>query len=73
MKIIIYISLLFLFSFTLISAAEPNCTTTLSKLKPECNFIGKGVDKMKNFSKKNKTIDQSINNISDAVKKKINK
>jgi len=42
---------------------EKNCESNLSKLNPTCNFIGRSVDKMKDFSSKNKTIDQSLNNI----------
>ena len=40
----------------------------LAKLKTDCNFVGKSMKKMKEFSKENQTINQSIDNI----KKKIN-
>ena len=65
----IYLSLVIIFSFTLLNAAEKKCNSALSKLKPECNFFGKGVEKMKNFSKKNKTINQSIDNVKEKLKK----
>ena len=39
---------------------KTNCKSALSKLKPSCNFIGKGVDGMTKFSAKNKTIGQSM-------------
>ena len=69
MKKIIIITSMLLFSSSFINAAEPKCDTRLSKLNPDCNFIGKGFKKMKDFSKKNKTIDQSYNNIKEKLKK----
>ena len=45
------------------SAEKEKCVTAFSILKPSCNIIGKGVTKLKNFSSKNKTIGQSIENI----------
>ena len=53
--------LLLLFSTPLYSN-EIKCNTTLSKLKPECNFIGKGAKKLKSLSENNKTIDQTLEN-----------
>jgi hypothetical protein len=44
-------------------ANELNCDSVLSKLKPSCNFIGKGKDKLNAFSKKNKTIGDTYRNI----------
>ena len=52
MKKIIIITSMLLFSSSFINAAEPKCDTRLSKLNPDCNFIGKGFKKMKDFSKK---------------------
>tara|TARA_A100001011_G_C14297445_1_gene839118 strand:- start:1215 stop:1427 length:213 start_codon:yes stop_codon:yes gene_type:complete len=46
------------------------CDGILAKLKKECNIVGKSLDKMKDFSSKNKTIDQSLENIKDKLKKK---
>ena len=57
--------------FNNISLADTNkdCEGVLAKLKAECNIVGKSMKKMKEFSNKNKTINQSIDNI----KKKIDK
>ena len=63
------ISSIFIFNFTYSNSEETNCNTAFSKLKPGCNFIGKGVEKMKGFSKKNKTLDQSFGNIKEKIKK----
>tara|TARA_B110000211_G_C13721096_1_gene396057 strand:+ start:176 stop:406 length:231 start_codon:yes stop_codon:yes gene_type:complete len=60
-KIIMIITTIIL-SFSAANANDAKCNTVLSKLKAECNFIGKGFNKMRSFSEKNKTIDQSINN-----------
>tara|TARA_A100001015_G_C15015530_1_gene725301 strand:+ start:257 stop:463 length:207 start_codon:yes stop_codon:yes gene_type:complete len=68
MKKIILISIFTLFSTIVLSQEnKTKCETALQKLKPSCNFIGDGMNKMKSFSKKNKTIDQTFNNI---IKKK---
>ena len=40
----------------------------MAKLKAKCNIVGKSMDKMREFSKENKTIGQSLG-ISDEVKK----
>ena len=37
-----------------------NCASALAKLKPKCNVIGSGVKKLKEFSSKNKTIEQTL-------------
>ena len=55
------------------NADELKCNTTLGKLNPKCNFIGKGMEKMKKFSEQNKTLDQSFKNIKDNVEKKLKK
>ena len=60
MKKIIFIFTVLILSFYSVNATEPKCDTALSKLKPKCNFVGEGMDKMKKFSKKNKTIDQTL-------------
>ena len=55
------------------NAEEAKCNTALSKLSTKCNFIGKGVEKLKKFSEKNKTLDQSYKNIKLTIEKKIKK
>ena len=66
-KILCIITLSLLVNFP-IKANEPKCDTALSKLKPSCNFIGKGKDKLKAFSEKNKTIGNTIKNIKEKKK-----
>ena len=73
MKKILYIAIVLIFNFHSLNADELKCNTTLGKLNPKCNFIGKGMEKMKKFSEKNKTLDQSYNNIKKSVEKKIKK
>ena len=73
MKKILYIFIVLIFSCNPINAKEVKCDTVLNKLKPKCNLIGKGMDKMKKFSKNNKTLDQSFGNIKKTVKEKLEK
>ena len=73
MKKILYIFIVLLFNSYVVNAEEIKCDTALSKLKPKCNLIGKGMDKMRKFSKDNKTLDQSFGNIKETVKKKLKK
>ena len=49
--------------------ADDKCKGIMAKLKKECNIVGKSMDKMKEFSDKNKTIGQSLG-ISDKDSKK---
>ena len=49
--------------------ADEKCKGIVAKLKKECNIVGKSMDKMKEFSDKNKTIGQSLG-ISDKDSKK---
>ena len=65
-KIILSIIIIMCSSGVLLAA---NCEGALAKLKPSCNFIGEGVQQMKNFSKNNKTIDKSLEN-AGVIKKK---
>ena len=60
-----YLFLIIILFFTKNSFAEANtnCEGVLAKLKTDCNIVGKSMKKMKEFSKENKTIDQSIDNI----------
>ena len=71
----IFFIILFFSTTTILFAEEKKvkCNTALSKLKPSCNLIGNGVNKLKEFSAKNKTIDQSLRNIEGTVKEGIKK
>ena len=73
MKKILFILILLIFNFYSVNAEEVKCNSALSKLSPKCNFIGKGMEKMKKFSEKNKTLDQSYKNIKKSFEKKIKK
>ena len=73
MKKIFYIFIAIIFNYSSVNANEVNCDTALSKLKPKCNLIGKGMDKMKKFSKDNRTLNQSVENIKETVKEKLKK
>ena len=73
MKKILCISIILFFSSYSVNAKVTKCNNTLSKLNPKCNFIGKGMEKMKKFSEKNKTLDQSFKNIKTNVEKKLKK
>ena len=73
MKKILYIFIVLIFNYSPTNAKEVKCDTALSKLKPKCNLIGKGMDKMRKFSKDNKTLDQSFGNIKKTVKEKLEK
>ena len=78
MKRLIIILIIILIPNLSFANTESNNCEGLNKLKPSCNFVGLGMDKLKNFSKKNQTIDQSIKNVQDSktlkkVKEKINK
>ena len=67
MKYIFIIILLF-FTKTSFADVNTNCEGVLAKLKTDCNFVGKSMKKMKEFSKENKTINQSIDNIKKKIK-----
>ena len=72
MKILILI-LFILFSQNKIANADTNCEGILAKLKAECNIVGKSMNKMKEFSKDNQTLNQVGDNIGkgvDKIKKK---
>ena len=60
-----YLFLIILLFYTKTSFADvkTNCEGVLAKLKTDCNIVGKSMKKMKEFSKENKTINQSIDNI----------
>ena len=55
------LTIFFIISLNNISYSnQPKCETALQKLKPSCNFIGSSVENMKEFSKKNQTIGQTL-------------
>ena len=64
-KILLILTIMLVPNFAF--SQDENCDKMINKLKPSCNFLGKGVNKMKEFSKNNQTIDQTLNN---AKKKK---
>ena len=67
-----YFSIIILFTITFISIAlaNDNCEGLAAKLKKECNIVGKSIDKMKEFSDKNKTIDQTLGIENKSINKK---
>ena len=71
----IFFIILFFSTTTILFAEEKKvkCNTALTKLKPSCNLIGNGVNKLKEFSAKNKTIDRSLRNIEGTIKEGIKK
>ena len=73
MNKILYIFIILIFNSYAVSAEEVKCDTALSKLNPKCNFVGKGMEKMRKFSQENKTLDQSYKNIKTTVKEKLKK
>ena len=73
MKKILYVLVVLIFNSYPVNAKEIKCETALSKLSPKCNFIGKGMEKMKKFSEKNKTLDQSYKNVKTTIEKKLKK
>tara|TARA_B100000941_G_C28281802_1_gene436892 strand:- start:267 stop:476 length:210 start_codon:yes stop_codon:yes gene_type:complete len=68
MKYLIII-LIIIFSKINLAFANNDCDGVLAKLKSECNIVGKSLEKMRDFSEKNKTIDQSFKNIKEKFKK----
>ena len=73
MNKILYIFIILIFNSYAVNAEEVKCDTALSKLNPKCNFVGKGMEKMRKFSQENKTLDQSYKNIKTTVKEKLKK
>ena len=66
----LYIIIIFIFNSYNVAIANEKCEGMMAKLKKECNIVGKSMDKIKEFSKENKTIDQSFRNIKEKFKKK---
>ena len=56
----LYIIIIFIFNSYNVAIANEECEGMMAKLKKECNIVGKSMDKMKEFSNKNKTIDQTL-------------
>ena len=69
MKKIFYLITFLIINNISLADTNKNCEGILAKLKSDCNIVGKSMEKMREFSDKNKTINQSIDNI----KKKMNK
>ena len=72
MKFLIII-IFIIFSTKSFASDSAECEGVLAKLKAECNIVGKSMNKMKEFSKENKTLDQLGSNIGkgvDKIKKK---
>ncbi len=72
MKFILII-LFAIFSTSLLANSKNECEGILAKLKTECNIVGKSMNKMKEFSKENQTLNQVGDNIGkgvDKIKKK---
>ena len=62
-----------IFSTSSLAETKTECEGILAKLKAECNVVGKSMNKMREFSKENQTLDQVGDNISkgvDKIKKK---
>ena len=57
------------FSINAFASSKDVCDGILAKLKTECNIIGKSMNKMKEFSKDNQTLDQVGDNIGKGVDK----
>ncbi|MDC0902982.1 hypothetical protein OAS21_00795 [Pelagibacteraceae bacterium] len=68
MKKFLFSTITFLLLFSPLSAEE-KCKSLLSKLNPDCNFIGKGAKKLKTISENNKTVGEATNNIGETIKK----
>ena len=63
----------FIIPSLVIADTKNNCEGVLAKLKSECNIVGKSMNKMKEFSKENQTLNQVGDNIGkgvDKIKKK---
>ena len=72
MKFILII-LFVMFSTSSLANSKNECEGILAKLKTECNIVGKSMNKMKEFSKENQTLNQVGDNIGkgvDKIKKK---
>ena len=60
MKKNILLTFIVLFNSNIYAEENKNCASALAKLKPKCNVIGSSVKKLKEFSSKNKTIEQTL-------------
>ena len=66
----ILIAIILIFSTLNFVHAKEKCEGTFAKLKPECNILGKSMNKMKEFSKENKTLNQTLGINNDKSNKK---
>ena len=66
-KIIFALIITLIPAFSFANPELKNCETALQKLKPSCNIIGTGMEKLRNFSEKNKTLDQSFKNVKEKI------
>ena len=57
------------FSISAFANSKDACEGILAKLKTECNIVGKSMNKMKEISKDNQTLDQVGDNIGKGVDK----
>ncbi len=73
MKKIIFLILILIISSPVKAETKPKCDTFGQKLTAKCNFLGKSMNKLKGFSGKNKTLDESYKNIKTTVKEKLKK
>ena len=64
----LFLIILLFYNKTSFADVKTNCEGVLAKLKTDCNIVGKSMKKMKEFSKENKTINQSIDNIKKKIK-----
>tara|TARA_B100001559_G_C16473142_1_gene610008 strand:- start:1052 stop:1273 length:222 start_codon:yes stop_codon:yes gene_type:complete len=68
MKYLIFISFM-MFCTKSFASSEVDCKGLLAKLKAECNIVGKSMEKMREFSKDNQTLNQVGDNIGKGVDK----
>ena len=62
-----------IFSTSSLAETKTECEGILAKLKAECNIVGKSMNKMKEFSKENQTLDQVGDNIGKGIGKGVDK
>tara|TARA_Y100000992_G_C21203745_1_gene461833 strand:+ start:461 stop:694 length:234 start_codon:yes stop_codon:yes gene_type:complete len=72
MKYLIIISLM-MFCTKSFANSEVDCEGLLAKLKAECNIVGKSMEKMREFSKDNQTLNQVGDNIGKSIGKGVDK
>ena len=68
MKFLLII-ILVIFSTNSFANSENECEGIFAKLEAECNIVGKSMNKMREFSKENQTLNQVGDNIGKGVEK----